>query len=242
MTVHHKTAHYLDDLVLPINPGDCGQAEPTVESLGDLGTVVSYLVQDEAAEEPGDRMDMGAFLAHYHRDCWIEREELPEDLLRLVYMDNRGADLDEGEQERVKALLAVYHVYPVAAHIHSGVMLYLGAWTGAASLDPGGWDTSHVGAIACSREEWPEEDKAEQYAQGMIDEYNAWSSGDVWGVVVVEYAAGDTEPREYDACWGYYGHKYAEDERYGTHAATVARIRKAAADMAALTAGPCLAL
>lgn len=54
---------------------------------------------------------------------------------------------------------------------------------------------------------------AEELAQQALDQYNAWSRGDCWGVIVEELELVDGEWRQVseDSCWGYVGSDYAED-------------------------------
>lgn len=59
----------------------------------------------------------------------------------------------------------------------------------------------------------------EDVARGAVDEYNAWLSGDCYGVKVVHVEPESDDPHcdefrfieELDACWGYVGSDYAED-------------------------------
>jgi hypothetical protein len=55
---------------------------------------------------------------------------------------------------------------------------------------------------------------AAQYAKGIIAEYSAWCTGDVWGVCVWSYTFdGEAwtlgEDGRDNECWGYYGYDYA---------------------------------
>lgn len=54
---------------------------------------------------------------------------------------------------------------------------------------------------------------AEGLAKQALDGFNAWLAGDCWGVVTEEYAVEDGQATqvEYDSCWGYVGHEFAED-------------------------------
>lgn len=50
---------------------------------------------------------------------------------------------------------------------------------------------------------------------GILEEYDAWARGDVWGVCTETYTRltdGSFEQVEEEACWGYVGQKYAETE------------------------------
>lgn len=50
-----------------------------------------------------------------------------------------------------------------------------------------------------------------EYAQGILDEYNAYLAGEVYGVVVETFEP-DGTPVDCDAVWGYIGTEYALEE------------------------------
>lgn len=54
---------------------------------------------------------------------------------------------------------------------------------------------------------------ARHYANGVVEEFNSWASGDVYGVVVnvVDRMTGERIADLDEACWGYIGQQYAED-------------------------------
>lgn len=75
---------------------------------------------------------------------------------------------------------------------------------------------SFQGAVACSaldtkviERQFREE--LLKYAKGVVEEYNAWLSGDCWGVCVEVFGADGDQVSE-DACWGFIGEKYAREE------------------------------
>lgn len=55
--------------------------------------------------------------------------------------------------------------------------------------------------------------EAEQYCRGVLDEYNAWVNGEVYGVVVyvLDRVTGQRIATRDDECWGYIGSEYTED-------------------------------
>ncbi len=58
---------------------------------------------------------------------------------------------------------------------------------------------------------------AVEMAQGVIEEYNKWLSGDCYGVVVEVFDTdGDPIGAEEEACWGFIGREYAEQELRST--------------------------
>lgn len=68
-------------------------------------------------------------------------------------------------------------------------------------------------------------------AHQAVETYNGWLSGDCWGVCVETF---DKEgvPLEQDACWGYHGQEYAEEEMKSNvaHAVKAAQEAKEKAD------------
>lgn len=137
--------------------------------------------RDEDAQSPDDGDD-GLFLVHYHRDCWIENKKIvTEDEVRQFYQEGK--------------MVPGYWMFPVSAYIHSGVHLFLGTHT--SPWDYGGWDTSHVGCVLASKKEWRLRKLAMKCAEGLIETWNQYLSGDVWGYTIEELD---------DSCWGFYGH------------------------------------
>jgi hypothetical protein len=175
------------------------------------------VIRDESAESPDDWGNTDMFLIYDHRQFNIKRKGFdPEDIAQWYQASFRTLDY-EG-----------YHVFPVAAYIHSGVSLSL-----TDSLKRQGWDTSVRGFILVAVELGKSEEKAKEYAQGLIDTWNQYLSGDVWGFELfekvkylkfkkedldkilineeVEYCdliklgKETVELEEEDSCWGFYG-------------------------------------
>lgn len=92
-------------------------------------------------------------------------------------------------------------MFPVSAYIHSGVSLRLGHCS--FPFDDAGWDTSHVGCVLASKGEWRLRKSAEKCAEGLIETWNQYLSGDVWGYTVEGMG---------DSCWGMYGYDYCLQE------------------------------
>lgn len=78
-------------------------------------------------------------------------------------------------------------------------------------------------AVSTMLEHYPElmpeiRRKTEEYCAGVLKEVSAWASGDVWGCVTVEYENVGTEEepeweeKDNEACWGYIGREYAEEQ------------------------------
>lgn len=98
-----------------------------------------------------------------------------------------------------------YYIFPLSALIHSGVYLSLSY---SFPSDPGGWDTSHVGAVFASKKEWESKESAYKAAKSLVGTWNQYLSGDVYGIVVERYD-NNKQQIDHDAVWGYYGYEYA---------------------------------
>lgn len=66
-------------------------------------------------------------------------------------------------------------------------------------------------------------EESERYCRGVLDEYNAWVNGEVYGVVVyvVDRTSGRRVEARDDECWGYIGSEYAEESLEDAVLATV---------------------
>lgn len=55
--------------------------------------------------------------------------------------------------------------------------------------------------------------EAQRYCHGVLEQYNAWRNGEVYGVVcyVIDRESGKRIAQEDDECWGYVGSSYAEE-------------------------------
>lgn len=68
--------------------------------------------------------------------------------------------------------------------------------------------------------------EAEKYCAGVLDEYNAWVNGDVYGVVVyvIDRHTGVRMNDKSDECWGFIGRDYAEETLENAILNTVMRL------------------
>lgn len=121
-----------------------------------------------------------------------------------------------------------YFIFWVRAYVHSGVVLAL-AESKEASKYPftDVFDSGTAGFVAVSSSEVPESGEwrdqyhagktdrqvAEAIAQGVIFDWNAYLSGDVWGYQVMEITEcnlGHTHEDVVDSCWGFRGRDHVE--------------------------------
>lgn len=138
-----------------------------------------------------------------------EDAQAPEndDSVFIVTTRNRYFELlyeskDVGELLEDKVFRDQFHVFMVRAYIHGQVALSLNS--GGQFSDP--WDSGTIGAVFISKSEFKYRNRitrrctsATKAAQNVIESWNQYLSGDIWGVVVKQ---GDTVV---DSCWGFYG-------------------------------------
>lgn len=87
-----------------------------------------------------------------------------------------------------------WKVFPVYAHIHSGVVLRASEG-GNPFNDP--WDSGFFGLLLLNRKTWGRKITLQQ-ANALLEEYNRWMEGDCWSYTV---RVGDRE----DSCGGFIG-------------------------------------
>ena len=109
-----------------------------------------------------------------------------------------GENLEEWEK--------THHVYKLNAMIHSGVYLSIASDLKQYHM---GFDSGQIGFLLVTRDE-SEIPHPDKYAEGMVETWNQYLSGDVWGYVIE-----DGEGNEIGSCWGLYGSDYAETEAFG---------------------------
>jgi len=149
--------------------------------------------QDEMAESPNE-WESDNFLVYDHRDFYVEKKGFnPRDIF------------DYFEEHAFKKVLYQGHfVFMVYAYIHSGVALSLGR-NGYPFNDR--WDVSSTGNILIKRQKgvWTEA-KARKIAEGLIETWNQYLSGDVYGYNIEQFN---------ESCWGYYEYDTCLQEAKG---------------------------
>ncbi len=161
------------------------------------GFEARYLIQDECMDSPDEWGDEELFLVHYHRNFWVEREK--------IITQNEVEAIYRGEKTEIEK---EYHVFPVSAYIHGGVFLSLNDsfW-----CDAQGWDTSHAGLALISKKEIRYKKKALELAQGLVETWNIYLSGNVYCLVMETYDKEKTT-LEYNILGGVYGYDCAAEE------------------------------
>jgi len=153
------------------------------------------ILPDLSPSSPDKNDDSALFLVGWHRDFTVTRE-MQLDGQKIIHPPlKQPEDIEQWEE--------THWYWNLYAYIHSGVALSLGR-TGQFS-DP--WDSCQVGYVLGSKEEWPDDDDAIPAAQALVDEWNAYLSGNVVGFEIHK------DGELVDSCWGFIGcQDFALDE------------------------------
>jgi len=154
--------------------------EKAIEKINYKGKIIETFY-DFNPLSPEDWVNDVLFLVYDHRDFTVKVKGFdPEDIFQY-FQENPKKVLYEG-----------YFVFPVYAYIHSGVSLSLGR-----NFYPFNdrWDTSFRGFVLCKKQKGNyTSKKAYDMSEGLIEEWNQYLSGDVYG-----YSSA------HGSCWGFYG-------------------------------------
>ena len=147
---------------------------------------------DEDARSPQEDGDNGLFLVGLHRDFFVRPP------------DYKAKDTWNGDalKAEIDARAKTHWIFPLEAYIHGGVALAFGS---EGNFPDRRWDVSQLGCIFVAKSEWRLQKKARAAAAGLIETWNQYLSGDVWGYVV-------DPDGEHDSCWGFYGLDYCEQQ------------------------------
>jgi hypothetical protein len=126
---------------------------------------------------------------------------ISQELAVCIY--NGGKYEDGSTNDEAKDYIRKYHIFGLEAYIHSGVILSL-AGQGRQCR----WDTSQLGVVFVSKEEFKSRTKAKAVAEGLIRKWNAYLNGDIYGIVKETYNK-NKEQIDNDSCWGFSGYDYA---------------------------------
>ena len=164
---------------------------------------------DNFNQSPDDNRDKYVFLVGFHRDFTVEREGFDRATVAQVLCGGGDkydyASIPEDERsEEEQAVLdnasdipSKYHVFGLEAYIHSGVVLALSQ---EGNFIDRRWDVSQLGAVFISREEESDKDKARIMALHLVEDWNDYLSGNIYGYVIE-----DKKGNVLDSCGGYSG-------------------------------------
>lgn len=144
------------------------------------GSVCAEIVPDMHSTAPNEWANDQVFLVADHRDFYVASP--------------KGSTFESVVDDYQKS----HHVFGLEAYIHSGVVLALSK---EGNFPDRQWDVSQLGAVFVSKEMSRTKKGARKYALNLIEQWNMYLSGDVYGVVVRR--EGDEE--WIDSTFGYYG-------------------------------------
>ena len=164
--------------------------------------------QDEDAQGPEDWVDDSMFLVGYHRDFTVDRGKRDKDgrytpgiSQGLAQCIARGGKYEDNSiNDEAREYIKKYFLFPLEAYIHSGVVLALGH---EGNFPDRQWDVSQLGLVFVHRTKLNGKLSAKQarkYALGLIEEWNQYLSGQVYG-----YITKDEQGNHLDSCWSFYG-------------------------------------
>ena len=159
---------------------------------------------DRDTESPDDWGDEGVFLVAFHDSFTVKRDGIasPEDVVwywpkeRIVQhlVEQEGYEPADAADEAESGHIPGYEVFPLQAYIHGGVALSLGSFSCP-------WDSGHVGWVLIKLSDVGD-GKARVCAEGLVETWNQYLSGDVWGFVITD---SDGDEVGHGSCWGFYG-------------------------------------
>jgi len=172
-----------------------------------LGTMACWHSRRELGDEQVNRHKVGAWLSDLMCDNDLERDTDQYDefdnALRSNYLN--------AMQRAIAMLKEKLIILPLYIYDHSGVTM---------RTYPYGcpWDSGQVGWIYVSKDKVREEygwkritekrqKQIEEYLRNEVSTYDQWLTGDVWW-----YAIEDEDGEVHDACGGFFGHDYCEEE------------------------------
>ena len=144
------------------------------------------IIQDEYAEPPDTWGNEDIFLVYDHRLFTIRREGFePRDIFEHVKALHTGKNKD-----RIEPLYEEYFIFNVYAYIHSGISLSLNnnsyPFSDRFDVSTTGYILIEKNQVTQGEKDEESEKDAKEYAEGLIETWNQYLSGDVWGFKVLE--------------------------------------------------------
>ena len=152
------------------------------------------IYSDDSAESPDEWGDDNLFLVGYHRDFTVKRD--------TVITKDEAIEIGQGGKNH---LTKKYHCFGLEAYIHGGVVL---SFRDEGNFPDRRWDVSYLGLVLVAKEEWKTREKAKKAAAGLIEDWNNYLSGNIYGFILYETSIcdhGEEHKKELDSCWGFYG-------------------------------------
>lgn len=158
-----------------------------------VGRCVVRIKPDEDTESPSSWCDESLFIVAKHRQFYV-----PEPGEKKC---------PDGPEELPERYLKTHWIFPLEAYIHSGVRLAFGR---EGNFPDRQWDVSQVGFVFVSKKTRRLRKSARNLASDLIDTWNQYLSGDVWGYVVLKDSDNIDEDDVLESSWGMYGLEYCE--------------------------------
>lgn len=153
------------------------------------------VIQDDNSKSPDSWDNEDMFLVYNHRQFTVKREGFnPYDIWHHI-----EATKGNKHENYLYDKYNDYYIFPVDAYIHSGVSLSL---AGQTDYPDRRWDVSTTGYVLVKKEmvkstenldankvlDFPNhlETRAREYAEGLIETWNQYLSGDVYGFQVMK--------------------------------------------------------
>lgn len=172
-----------------------------MEYISKCGEYKLVIEQDDYAESPNDWGNEDLFLVYSHRDFTAKRDGFePQHIYQHlkakegidyynsilkngdVLSSQQTEDLEYYKHDYVPEY-EDYYIFPVAAYIHSDVSLSL-----ANSFHTSEFDTSVTGFALVKKEKDLVIQKAKLQAENLLDMWNQYLSGDVYGYTLYGYS------------------------------------------------------
>ena len=96
--------------------------------------------------------------------------------------------IDFANGEHATVFFTKYHIFGLEAYIHSGVVLALSQ---EGNFCDRRWDVSQLGFVFVAKSEWRIRKSAKKAARGLIEYWNAYLGGNVYGFVVKDKETGE---------------------------------------------------
>ena len=221
---HKKTEHYLtiDGLTFEI-PFSGPIVEHTIMEKTNDGYVLGILYQD--SDYDSNRMfteeDGNGKILSFHRHAGTA---MHEEAYRAM---GRYANLEDPD-ERIPAA-PIFRL--LSCYSHSGE-----SWGLIGEVHQCQFDTAQIAGVwvpdKCATEnieiltkgmnETDRKSKIDEYVRGIMDTYNSYLRGDVYGISICEYSTNLGLLSE-DSCWGFVGRKYVLEEMRSQIAASITK-------------------
>lgn len=170
--------------------------------------LTAYLYQDSDASNPREDVDNFGRMVCCHRNYKLSDE--PDCLYngkKHTETFDEPSDFQAWWEENGKGGA----ILPLYLYDHSGITMSTGSFGDV-------WDSGQVGYIYATRrmilENWNRKhvtkklrEQADALLKAEVETYDQYLTGDVYG-----YQIEDGDGKHLDSCWGFFGHKYAEEE------------------------------